>query len=129
MVIIRSAIMTVLHGHYNVGLQPWRPWPIPALCAQQLLTLDVLGLARVMDSQTHHRRQNSSQAARSLSAAASQFGKVGDPVAAVSSVALSAAARASRERPSHSDAALYIPLVILHTEYTGWRQNDFDVHA
>ena len=100
MVIIRSAIMTVLHGHYNVGLQPW---PIPALCAQQLLTLDVLGLARVMDSQTHHRSQNSSQAARSLSAAASQFGKVGDPVAAVSSVALSAAARASRGPSSRSD--------------------------
>ena len=39
----------------------------------------------------------------SLSAAASQFGKVGDPVAAVSSVALSAAARASRGPSSRSD--------------------------
>ena len=30
---------------------------------------------------------------------------------------------------SHSDTALYIPLVILHTKYAGWCQNDFNVHA
>ena len=32
-------------------------------------------------------------------------------------------------RLSHSDTALYISLVILYTKYTGWRQNDFNVHA
>jgi hypothetical protein len=36
---------------------------------------------------------------------------------------------ASPERCSYSDTALYIPLVITHTEYTGWRQNDFNVHG
>jgi hypothetical protein len=30
---------------------------------------------------------------------------------------------------SHSHTPLYISLVVLHTKYTGRRQNDFDVHA
>jgi hypothetical protein len=30
---------------------------------------------------------------------------------------------------SHSDTPLYISLVIIHTEQTGWRRNDFNVHA
>jgi hypothetical protein len=30
---------------------------------------------------------------------------------------------------SHSHTTLYIPLVVLHTKYTGWRQNNFNVHA
>jgi hypothetical protein len=32
-------------------------------------------------------------------------------------------------RCSHSDTTLYISSVILHTKYTGWYQNDFNVHA
>ena len=32
-------------------------------------------------------------------------------------------------RYSHSDATLYISVVILHTRYTGRRQNDFNVYA
>ena len=32
-------------------------------------------------------------------------------------------------RQTHSDTALHIPLVILYTKYTGWRQNDFNVYA
>jgi hypothetical protein len=32
-------------------------------------------------------------------------------------------------RESHSDTTLYISLVILHTKYTGWCENDFNVHA
>ena len=35
----------------------------------------------------------------------------------------------SRGHSSHSGAPLYISLVILHTKYTGWRQNDINVHA
>ena len=34
-----------------------------------------------------------------------------------------------RGRWSHSDATLYIFLVIFHTKYTGGRQNDSNVHA
>jgi hypothetical protein len=30
---------------------------------------------------------------------------------------------------SLSDTTLYISLVIHHTKYTGWCQNDFNVHA
>ena len=29
----------------------------------------------------------------------------------------------------HSNTTPYISLAILYTEYTGWRQNDFGVHA
>ena len=32
-------------------------------------------------------------------------------------------------RESHSDTALYISLLILHTTHTGWRENDFIAHA
>jgi hypothetical protein len=32
-------------------------------------------------------------------------------------------------RQSHSDTALCIAFVILHTHCTGWRDNDFNVHA
>jgi hypothetical protein len=32
-------------------------------------------------------------------------------------------------RQRHSDITLYISLVIIHTKYTGWHQNDFNVHA
>jgi hypothetical protein len=32
-------------------------------------------------------------------------------------------------RESHSDATLYLSLVILHTKYTGWDKNDFSVYA
>ena len=32
-------------------------------------------------------------------------------------------------RSSHSDTTLYISLAILHTKYTGWHQNDFNVYA
>jgi hypothetical protein len=32
-------------------------------------------------------------------------------------------------RLSHSDTSLYISLVILHTKYTGWRDNGFSVYA
>jgi hypothetical protein len=30
---------------------------------------------------------------------------------------------------SHSDTTLYISLVVLHTKYTGRRDNDFNVYA
>ena len=36
-------------------------------------------------------------------------------------------ARVSPKRCSHSDVPLYISLVIIHTEYTGVRQNDSNV--
>ena len=42
---------------------------------------------------------------------------------------LPAASRRSPGRYSHSDTTLYILLVILHTKYTGRRQNDSNVHA
>jgi hypothetical protein len=32
-------------------------------------------------------------------------------------------------RQSHSDTTLYVSLVIFHTKYTGWRDNDFNVYA
>ena len=32
-------------------------------------------------------------------------------------------------RESHSDTTLYISSLILHTEYTGWCENDFNVYA
>ena len=32
-------------------------------------------------------------------------------------------------RQSHSNITLYISLVIIHTKYTGRRQNDFNVYA
>jgi hypothetical protein len=32
-------------------------------------------------------------------------------------------------RCSHSGAALYFSLVIIHTKYTGWCQNDCNVYA
>ena len=37
--------------------------------------------------------------------------------------------RASPGRQSHSDTTLYISLVIIYTKYTGWRQNDSNVHV
>ena len=37
------------------------------------------------------------------------------------------ALRDSPKRCSHSDAPLYVSLVIIHTEYTGVRQNDCNV--
>jgi hypothetical protein len=37
--------------------------------------------------------------------------------------------RVSPERCSHSDVPLYIPLVIIYTQYTGVRQNDCNVYA
>ena len=39
------------------------------------------------------------------------------------------AQQVSPGRCSHSDTTLYVSLVILHTKYTGRRQNDFNVHA
>jgi hypothetical protein len=35
----------------------------------------------------------------------------------------------SRGRESHSDTTLYISVVILYTNYTGRRQNDFNAYA
>jgi hypothetical protein len=35
----------------------------------------------------------------------------------------------SRGWRNHSDATLYIPSVVLHTTYTGRRQNDFNADA
>jgi hypothetical protein len=32
-------------------------------------------------------------------------------------------------RQSHSVTTLYISLVILHTKFAGWRENDFSVHT
>jgi hypothetical protein len=40
-----------------------------------------------------------------------------------------AALKASPGRQSHSDATLYMSLVILYTKYAGRRQNEFNVDA
>ena len=32
-------------------------------------------------------------------------------------------------RESHSDTTLHISLVILHTKYTGWREDECNVYA
>ena len=47
----------------------------------------------------------------------------------LSCAALTEAGYTSPGCSSHSDTTLYISLVILHTKYTGARQNDFNVHA
>ena len=36
---------------------------------------------------------------------------------------------ASPGRSSHSDTTLYISLMVLHTKYTGLRENDFNAYA
>ena len=36
---------------------------------------------------------------------------------------------ASPGRSSHSDTTLYISLVIIHTKYTGWRENGVNFYA